>query len=284
MTVTSQGLRRSPALRHAPRPHARISGIGGYRPRRVVPNAEIVERDRLQRRVDPQRSGIIERRWAGAERDRASRCRSPPPGKALETAGIDAAPDRLRRRRHRHRTCSRPRPSPPPSPHELGTDQAAAFDISAACAGFCHGIALGQRHGPRRQRRARPGDRRRAALRHHRPRRPRHGVHLRRRRRRGRRSARPTTAGIGPVVWGSDGEQFDLIRQTRGLARRAATENARHAAPDHAGPDRSSAGRRSRWPRSPSRRSTRPASPSTTSTCSSRTRPTCASSTRWSSS
>ena len=26
--------------------------------------------------------------------------------------------------------------------HELGTDQAAAFDISAACAGFCHGVAL----------------------------------------------------------------------------------------------------------------------------------------------
>ncbi len=26
--------------------------------------------------------------------------------------------------------------------HELGTDKAAAFDISAACAGFCHGVAL----------------------------------------------------------------------------------------------------------------------------------------------
>ena len=26
--------------------------------------------------------------------------------------------------------------------HELGTDHAAAFDISAACSGFCHGIAL----------------------------------------------------------------------------------------------------------------------------------------------
>ena len=26
--------------------------------------------------------------------------------------------------------------------YELGTDQAAAFDISAACAGFCHGLAL----------------------------------------------------------------------------------------------------------------------------------------------
>ena len=38
--------------------------------------------------------------------------------------------------------------------HELGTDQAAAFDISAACAGFCHGLALADRHGPRRQRRA----------------------------------------------------------------------------------------------------------------------------------
>ena len=26
--------------------------------------------------------------------------------------------------------------------HELGTDQAAAFDISAACAGFCHGVSM----------------------------------------------------------------------------------------------------------------------------------------------
>ena len=26
--------------------------------------------------------------------------------------------------------------------HELGTEQAAAFDISAACSGFCHGIAM----------------------------------------------------------------------------------------------------------------------------------------------
>ena len=26
--------------------------------------------------------------------------------------------------------------------HELGTDDAAAFDISAACSGFCHGIAM----------------------------------------------------------------------------------------------------------------------------------------------
>ena len=36
--------------------HAAILGIGGYRPSRVVPNAEIVERDRLQRRVDPARA------------------------------------------------------------------------------------------------------------------------------------------------------------------------------------------------------------------------------------
>jgi len=43
MTLTPKGF--SSALRSAtPTPHARISGIGGYRPRRIVPNSEIVDR------------------------------------------------------------------------------------------------------------------------------------------------------------------------------------------------------------------------------------------------
>ena len=70
--------------------------------------------------------------------------------------------------------------------YELGTDQAAAFDISAACAGFCHGLALadqmvrggGAGHvlviGVERLSDITDVDR------------PRDGVHLRRRRRRGR--------------------------------------------------------------------------------------------------
>ena len=41
--------------------------------------------------------------------------------------------------------------------------------------------------------------------------------------------------GIGPVVWGSDGEQFDLIRQNEDWTRRARQDDADDAAPAHAG-------------------------------------------------
>ena len=137
-----------------------------------------------------QRSGIKQRRWATARGDRPDDVGRGRRAQALEHAGIDA----------RQIDCvivatvTHLLQTPAIATaiaYELGTDQAAAFDISAACAGFCHGVALADRHGARRQRRLRPGDRRRAALRPHRRRRPRHGVHLRRRRRRrGRRPER----------------------------------------------------------------------------------------------
>ena len=96
--------------------------------------------------------------------------------------------------------------------HELGTDQAAAFDISAACAGFCHGVALAGdmiRGGSaghvlvvgveRLSDLTDVGDRSTAFL-------FADGA--------GAAVVGPSdTPGIGPVVWGSDGEQFDLIRQ-----------------------------------------------------------------------
>ena len=96
--------------------------------------------------------------------------------------------------------------------HELGTDQAAAFDISAACAGFCHGVALASdliRGGSARyvlvigvERLSditNPTDRGTAFI--------------------FADGAGAVVEGpsdvpaIGPVVWGSDGEQSDLIRQ-----------------------------------------------------------------------
>ena len=67
---------------------------------------------------------------------------------------VAAVPQGARARRHRRRARSTASSSPPSRhllqtpavataiAHELGTDQAAAFDISAACAGFCHGVAL----------------------------------------------------------------------------------------------------------------------------------------------
>jgi 3-oxoacyl-(acyl-carrier-protein) synthase III len=96
--------------------------------------------------------------------------------------------------------------------HELGTQRAAAFDISAACAGFCHGIALASdmvRGGTaghvlvigveRLSDITDMTDRGTAFI-------FADGA--------GAAVVGPSEApGISPVVWGSDGEQFDLIRQ-----------------------------------------------------------------------
>ena len=69
--------------------HAAILGIGTYRPSRVVPNSELVERIDSTDEWIQQRSGIKQRRWATPEETvqlmsvAASRA-------ALEHAGIDA--------------------------------------------------------------------------------------------------------------------------------------------------------------------------------------------------
>ena len=48
-------------------PYARILAVGGYRPERVVTNAEICERIDSSDEWIRERSGIIERRWAAAD-------------------------------------------------------------------------------------------------------------------------------------------------------------------------------------------------------------------------
>ena len=48
-------------------PHARILAVGGYRPERVVTNAEICERIDSSDEWIRERSGIIERRWAAPD-------------------------------------------------------------------------------------------------------------------------------------------------------------------------------------------------------------------------
>ena len=185
-------------------------GLGTYRPRRVVTNADLVEAIESSDEWIQQRSGIKQRRFATPEETvqvmgvAASRM-------ALERSGIAAEQiDCVI-----VATVSHLLQTPAVATaiaHELGTEQAAAFDISAACAGFCHGIALASDLVRGGSAALRPGDRRGAALRHHRPGRPRDRLHLRRRR--GAAVVGPEQhPGIGPVVWGSDGEQFDLIRQ-----------------------------------------------------------------------
>jgi 3-oxoacyl-[acyl-carrier-protein] synthase III len=189
---------------------AAVLGIGTYRPTRIVPNAELVEAIDSSDEWIQQRSGIRERRFAGPDETvqmmsvAASR-------QALERAGIEPAQiDCVV-----VATVSHMLQTPAVATaiaHELGTDKAPAFDISAACAGFCHGLALGSDM-------VRAGSAKHVLV-----------IGVERLTDITSLNDRGTAfifadgagaavigpseeVGIGPVVWGSDGEQFDLIRQ-----------------------------------------------------------------------
>src|SRR5680860_1298589 len=119
--------------------HAAILGIGAYRPSRVVPNSELVDAIDSSDEWIQQRSGIKERRFAGPEETvqmmSVAAARS-----AMDRAGI--APGQIEC--VIVATVSHMLQTPAIATaigYELGTDRAPAFDISAACAGFCHGIA-----------------------------------------------------------------------------------------------------------------------------------------------
>jgi 3-oxoacyl-[acyl-carrier-protein] synthase-3 len=191
-------------------PYAAILGIGSYRPERLVPNSEVVEAIDSSDEWIQQRSGIKTRRWAGPEESvqmmsvEASR-------RALAHAGLDARQiDAVV-----VATVSHMLQTPAIATaiaHELGTDQAAAFDISAACAGFCHGVAMANdmvRGGSAGHVLVIGVERLTDILDLHD-----RGTAFIFADGAGAAVVGPSeTPGIGPVVWGSDGEQFDLIRQ-----------------------------------------------------------------------
>ncbi len=119
--------------------HARIMGVGGYRPERVVPNSEIVGPIDSSDEWIQERSGIKSRRFAAKEEsvvDMAEKSTR----EALEMAGLEAAQvDAIL-----VATVTHPYQTPAAAPilaDRLGI-RGAAMDISAACAGYCHGIAL----------------------------------------------------------------------------------------------------------------------------------------------
>jgi 3-oxoacyl-[acyl-carrier-protein] synthase III len=190
--------------------YAAVLGIGSYRPSRVVPNADIVDAIDSSDEWIQQRSGIRQRRFATAEETvqmmsvAASR-------KAIERAGI--APAQIDCVIVATVTHLLQTPAIATAiAYELGTDQAAAFDISAACAGFCHGLALADqmvRGGAARYTLV-IGVERLSDLTDMADR----GTAFIFADGAGAAIVGPSeNPGIGPVVWGSDGEQFDLIRQ-----------------------------------------------------------------------
>ncbi|MGN6781218.1 MAG: beta-ketoacyl-ACP synthase III [Marmoricola sp.] len=188
--------------------HSAVLGLGHYRAGRVVPNSEVVEAIDSSDEWIQQRSGIVERRWALPE-ETVRVMATGAAREALEDAGI--APGQLDT--IIVATVSHLMQTPSLAcavADDLGS-HAAAFDISAACAGFCHGVALASdlvRAGSashvlvigveRLSEITDPTDRGTAFIFSD-----------------GAGAAvvgASDTPGIGPVVWGSDGEQYDLIR------------------------------------------------------------------------
>ncbi len=189
---------------------ARILGVGGFRPTRVVPNSEIVEAIASTDEWIRERSGILERRWAGPEDSVVSMseaaARDAVTAAGIELGEVDAV---------LVSTVTHPYQTPGAAPivaDRLGL-RAAAFDISAACAGYCYGISLAS--DMVRGASARhvlvigvekltdftdPHDRGTAFI---------FGDGA------GAALVGPSdTPGIGPTIWGSDGAQWEVIKQT----------------------------------------------------------------------
>ena len=120
--------------------HARILGVGGYRPERVVTNEEVCEFIDSSDQWIRERSGIITRRIAN-EQETVTFMAEAAARNAIENSGIELAQiDALL-----VATVTHPFQTPAAAPliaTNLGLNGIPAFDISAACAGYCYGISL----------------------------------------------------------------------------------------------------------------------------------------------
>ncbi len=120
--------------------NARIVSVGAYRPKRVVPNSEIVDKIDSSDEWIVQRTGIRTRHYAAPDESlidmttKASEIaleRANLTGKDLDAVIFS--------------TISYPYQTPSAATElliRLGNESAAAFDISAACAGFSYAIGL----------------------------------------------------------------------------------------------------------------------------------------------
>lgn len=123
-------------------PYARIMSVGSYRPERIVTNAEVCERIDSTDEWIRERSGIVERRYAAPEESVVD-LSVYAAEKALAGAGI--TPDQVGF--VLVATVTHPFQTPSAATevaYRLGAVNAAATDISSACAGFCYGLAMAQ--------------------------------------------------------------------------------------------------------------------------------------------
>jgi len=119
---------------------SQILSVGGYQPARVVPNSEIVDRIDSTDEWIQQRTGIESRRFAAPDEsviDMATKASQQALDRAhLTMADIDTVIVA---------TITYPFQAPSAATAlvaALGNPKAAAFDINAACAGFCYGLGM----------------------------------------------------------------------------------------------------------------------------------------------
>lgn len=209
--------------------HAAVLGLGSYRPRRVVPNAEILEQIESSDEWIQTRSGIKERRWADPD-ETVLMMSTNAAKEALAESGIDPAQIGcvvVATVTHLYQT--------PAIATQLavavGAPTAAAFDISAACAGFCYGVAMASDI-------VRGGSAKYVLV-----------IGVERLSDITDRTDRGTAfifadgagaaivgpadePGIGPVVWGSDGTQHQVISQKESWAEASASHQWPHLTMD----------------------------------------------------
>jgi 3-oxoacyl-[acyl-carrier-protein] synthase-3 len=194
-------------------PGARVLGLGGYRPRRRVTNDELAQVMETNDEWIQSRVGIAERRWA-SEDETLVEMSVAAGGKALAASGL--APDEVDLVILASASLKEPIPGIGPQVgYRLGIPRPGAFDLNAGCAGFCYALESASAA-------IRAGSARNALV-----------VGVERLTDVVDKTDRSTAVifadgagaavvgaseepGIGPVAWGSDGDQFSAIEIAAG--------------------------------------------------------------------
>jgi 3-oxoacyl-(acyl-carrier-protein) synthase III len=194
-------------------PGARILGLGAYRPRRRVTNDDLAQVMDTNDEWIQTRVGIAERRWA-SEDETLVEMAVAAGGKALAASGL--APDEIDLVIVASASLRAPIPGIGPQvAHRLGVPRPGSFDLNAGCAGFCYALSVANDS-------IRAGSSRNALV-----------VGVERLTDVTDQSDRTTAVifadgagaavvgasdepGIGPVAWGSDGDQYNAIEIAAG--------------------------------------------------------------------
>jgi 3-oxoacyl-[acyl-carrier-protein] synthase-3 len=119
--------------------HTRLMGVGAFRPERVVTNEEVCQHIDSSDEWIRQRTGIESRRWADAETSVVDMSLGASV-EAVAAAGLapaDIDTVIVATVTHEYQTPS----AAAMLTDRLGATPAAAWDVSAGCAGFCHALS-----------------------------------------------------------------------------------------------------------------------------------------------